>query len=46
MDSKSEVEQSQVLIQEMRKRTTANNYKYSTLQREFLLHSEGVQPRH
>lgn len=44
MDSKSELEQSQALIQEMRKRTTASNYKYSTLQREFLLYPEVFNP--
>ena len=43
-DSKSELEQSQAVIQEMRKRATASNYKYSTLQREFLLYPEVFNP--
>ena len=44
MESTNELEVCQALIQEMRKRTTASNNKYFTLQREFLLYPEVFNP--
>ena len=44
MESTNEVKESQPLIQEMRKLTTASGNKYFALEREFLLYSEVYNP--
>lgn len=44
MESKNELVESRGLLQEMRRLAMASNYKYSTLEREFVLYPEVFNP--